>query len=1071
MILIKIFRAIDLWLGFHQGQITKKSEFLLTLLCQVGVIRWPLGHLLADGHHVDVQQPKACGRLVNRAQPRQARIRGPTKIAGEMMNSRAVSHRVVAGGISILSLCVAFNLYAQQAPVELDKVVVTGTNIRGAEPAGNAVAVISREQIEQSGKATVGDFLRDLPANFAGGVGMSDNVQGGQDSSVAGSNMTGGQGVNLRGLGALSTLVLVNGRRVASAGQYGDFVDISSIPTNAISHIEVLLDGASAVYGSDAVGGVVNILTKRSDEGARTTVRLGNMTEGGGQQLQLGQSFGRQWDGGGFVAGYEFNKQQNVLATQRDIYNGGDFSDRGGINWRRVAGRAGAAANIFAGTAAGNGNVAYTVPGGAGTGLTVGQLTPVTGGVGNTSNAWDKVDILPEMERNSVFAGFEHELSEAVSLFGDARYSRRRGSYNQGYLALYGTVGPANPYYIPGSTNNYGVLVDDRPLQREVEADSLAVNFGSNFALAGSWRGEATLSYSREDQRRNSDVQRNANIYDFVPTANGGKAQAPTAIQCSQGLAANATAAQRAYCAGLNFEYFNPYTTNALSEQVLSQLVGYEDLNFTSWLAEASVKVDGDLFDMSGGVAKLAAGAKYRRENIGGDLDFNWRSTTDKHAQFGTTERDVGAVFAELALPLIGKDNQLAFAKKLDVSVAGRYERGRGMGDFSTFNPKVGITFQPTDALTLRGSWGTSFHAPPMRYAYNGVQPITGGNGAFLRADLYTAPCNTTLVQLNGVTGTPGGNGNCTFNAIVLSGGAGPTLRPEEAKTWTLGFDYKPEWAPGLSLGASYFNLKIDDRIVRIQAGQLGGILAQLFATGTTPYINSLEIKPSIDRVQQIMTNDPRYLGQLGNGPVMSAADVQMIVNATQLNLASLKMDGVDFNLDYGFDVGSTGYLNAFARGTYLRSYDVEATPGSGYVDQLGKYSAVGNPVALRGNTGVRWNAGNFDAALTMNYVGSYECASGCFVANANGVPVAATKPIKIDAWKTFDLNVGYDLSGLSDRLSDTRLNLSVLNLTGRKPPFVDGGTAANDALADPYDPANATVSGRTVVLTFDKRW
>lgn len=971
-------------------------------------------------------------------------------------------------------MCIAGALQAQEAApaaTELDTVIVTGTNIRGAEPAGNAVQVIGAEQIRDSGKATVGDFLRELPANFAGGVGMSDNVQGGQDSSVAGSNMTGGQGVNLRGLGALSTLVLVNGRRVASAGQYGDFVDISSIPTNAVSHIEVLLDGASAVYGSDAVGGVINIITKRSDEGAHTTVRLGSTSQGGGEQVQVGQTWGTRWDRGGLIAGYEFNGQENVLANDRDIYNGGDFSDRGGVNWRRMTARAGSAANLFTGTAAGNGVVSRRVPGGAGTGLTAADLIAVTDGAGNTYNAWDQVDILPEMDRHSAFIGFEHGVGESTELYGDLRYSRRRGTYNQGYLALYGTVGPNNPYFIPGVVNNYGVLVDDRPLQREIEADSLAATFGAGFDLGGSWRGEATLSYSREEQRRDSDVQRNANIYDYLPGAGGSQVQAPTAIQCSQGLAANASAAAQAYCAGLNYQYFNPYTTDALPEAVLAQLIGYEDLKFTSWLAQASFKVDGDLFQMGGGAAKLAAGVDWRRENIGGELDFNWRSTSDRHETFGTTERDVGALFTELYFPLIGKDNQSAFAKKLDVSIAGRYERGSGLGDFSTFNPKVGIDFKPTDGLTLRGSWGTSFHAPPMRYAYNGVQPITGGNGAFMRADLYTAPCTTTLVPLNGVTGTPGGAGNCTFTAIVVSGGAGPTLRPEEATTWSAGFDWKPEWAPGLRVAASYFNLKIDDRIVRIQAGQLGGILAELFSTGTTPYINSLEINPATARVQDLIDNDPRYLGQLGAGPVQSAADVAMIVNATQLNLASLKMNGVDFDLSYGFDTDRAGSLELFARGTWLNSYEVEATPGSGYVDQLGKYSAVGNPVPLRSMQGVRWHYGNLNASLTMNYVDDYECASGCFRPNAAGVPVAITSPVRIDSWKTFDFNISYDLSGLGGFFNDSRVNFTALNFTDGAPPFIDGGTAANDALADPYDPANATVLGRTLVLTFDKRW
>lgn len=995
------------------------------------------------------------------------------------MSSRARRSRGIAGGVSLLALCIAGALHAQEAEQQttnLDTVIVTGTNIRGAEPAGNTVQVITAEQIRDSGKATIGDFLRELPANFAGGVGMSDNVQGGQDGSVAGSNMTGGQGVNLRGLGALSTLVLVNGRRVASSGQYGDFVDISNIPTNAVSHIEVLLDGASAVYGSDAVGGVVNIIIKRSDDGAHTTVRVGSTTQGGGAQYQLGQTWGSQWDGGGFIVGYEFNRQDNVLANDREIYNGGDFSDRGGVNWRKANARAGSAANLFSGTAAANGNVAWTVPGGAGTGLTAADLVRVTDGVGNTYDAWDQVDIIPQMDRHSVFAGFEQRVGESTELYGDLRYTHRRGKYNQGYQALYGTLPNTSPHFIPGVANNFGVLVDDAPLRREVGVDAFAANFGASFELGGSWRGEATATYTREKQFRDSDVQRNANIYDYITGATGVAAQAPTAIACSlmgltaANLPANATAQQR-YCAGLGYTAFNPWTTDALPQDVRDQLIGFENLEFTSWLAQASFKVDGDLFDISGGTVKLAAGADWRRENIGGALDFNWRSTSDKHAQFGTTERDVGAAFAEMYIPLIGKANEKAFAKKLDLSIAGRYERGNGMGDYSTFNPKVGLDFKPSDSLTLRGSWGTSYHAPPMRYAYDGVQPISGGNGAFMRADLYNAPCNTTMIPLNGVTGTPGGTGSCTFTAIVVSGGAGPTLNPEESKTWTLGFDYKPEWAAGLSIGASYFNLKVDDRIVRIQSGTLGSILAQLFATGSSPYIGSLELNPSAARVQDLIDNDPRYLGQLGAGPLQSAADVAMIINATQINLASLKMDGVDFNLGYAWDTDGGGTFDLFARGTWLKSYEVQSTPEAAYVDQLGKYSAGGNPVKLRSQQGLRWGKGDFRATLTMNYTDDYECAEGCYVPNASGLPTLATSPVGIDSWTTFDLSLDWDLGRFGGFFDGSRVNFTAVNFTDRNPPFVDGGTAANDALADPYDPANATVLGRTLVLSFDKRW
>src|SRR3546814_2513764 len=138
-----------------------------------------------------------------------------------------------------------------------------------------------------------------------------------------------------------------------------------------------------------------------------------------------------------------------------------------------------------------------------------------------------------------------------------------------------------------------------------------------------------------------------------------------------------------------------------------------------------------------------------------------------------------------------------------------------------------------------------------------------------------------------------------------------------------------------------------------------------------------------------------------------------MIVNATQLNLASVKMECVDFDIGYGFDTEASGFLWFFARGTWLRSYEIEAAPGSGYVDRLGKYSPVdgASPVPLRSTQGVRWHYGNLNASLTMNYVDDYECSAGCYVPDATGMPVRAPSPVRISDWKTFDFNIGYDRS------------------------------------------------------------
>lgn len=954
------------------------------------------------------------------------------------------------------------------------EIVVTGTNIRGAAPIGNAVLSIASEDMLASGRSTVGDFLRELPSNFAGGVGFSDNTQGGQDSSVAGSNLTGGQGVNLRGLGALSTLVLVNGRRIAAAGQYGDFVDISTIPTAAIARLEVLQDGASAVYGSDAVGGVVNIILKDKDEGLRTSARIGTTTEGGGAEALLSASYGTSWATGRIFAAYEYQTRARVRSDQRSIYNGGDFSDRGGINWPRYTARAGTAANIFTGTAAATGTVTASVPVGNGVGLTTAGLVRVTDGVGNTYNPWENIDILPKTSRHSLYLSATQELGSAIELFGDVRYTSRKANYNQGYAVLYGTLPATSPYYIAGSTNNFGVRIDDQGLVRDAGVKSFFTRGGLRADLGASWNVEVQGSYSRETQTRYATVLRDTNIYEKV--VNGTTvAQAPASTICAlSGLnssnigsvAGGGTAAQR-FCAGLNYTAFNPYSSQALPQAVVDQMIGYEGLRYVSWLAQASAKVDGTLFSLPGGDVKVAIGADYRKEQISGSLRFNYRSIAPVGVEYGTTTREVGALYGELAVPLVSAQNEMPLIRALDLSGAVRYEHGKGLGGFDTVNPKFGINYSPLPGLKLRGSWGTSFHAPPMRYAYNGVQPTQGGNGAFTNAGLYTAPCNTSLVRLNGVTGTPGGTGNCTFTAIVVTGGAGPTLRPEKATTWTVGGDFAPEFVPGLKLSASYFNIKIDDRIVRIQAGTLGGILANYFATGSSPYAAVLDFGPSLATVQGLMA-DPRYIGQSGIGPVQSAADIAAVIYATQTNLAQLKMDGLDLSASYRIETASAGNFGLFFSGTRLLNYKIKASPGSAFVDQLGKYSAVGNPVKFRSRQGLSWDAGRFSITGTMNYVSSYECASGCYVPNATtGAPTLSSTSIPIKAWSTFDLQAAVGLKGLNPLLNDAAITLSVVNLTNKRPPFIDGGTAANDPIPDPYDPANATSIGRTVALTF----
>ena len=199
---------------------------------------------------------------------------------------------------------------------ELEEIIVTGTNIRSIENTSSPVIVFDRKDIDLTGLSTVDQLIETLPQNFAGGA-SEDNIAG---RGTAGLNSSRGSGVNLRGLGTASTLVLLNGRRLQTSG-FGSFVDVSGIPLSAVERVEVLTDGASSIYGSDAVAGVVNFILKDAYDGGQTLLRVGNVTEGEATEYQAAQTIGRKWTSGGFLAGYDFRRRNRLSASSRDFTN------------------------------------------------------------------------------------------------------------------------------------------------------------------------------------------------------------------------------------------------------------------------------------------------------------------------------------------------------------------------------------------------------------------------------------------------------------------------------------------------------------------------------------------------------------------------------------------------------------------------------------------------------------------------------------------------------------------------------------------------------------------------------
>ena len=287
----------------------------------------------------------------------------------------------------------------------LKEIVVTGSHIRGAQAAGAKLIVIDKEMIERSGRGRVQDVLETLTQNF-GGIG--------EEAVNRGGNTSRGAEVQLRGLGAGTTLTLINGQRQATGGKYGTFTDISSIAASAVERIEILPEGASAIYGSDAIGGVVNVILRKDFDGLETRVRSG--TAGGeGDEVLFSQLWGNSWSRGHALVGYQFNKR-DVLPASARAYSAanGDFRRFGGRDFRTEGGNPG--------TMTFN-EQTYALPAGQdGANVTLAQLTA------GTANHNDNVTynvVLPEQEMHSAFLNAAYDITDDWVLSLDSRYATR----------------------------------------------------------------------------------------------------------------------------------------------------------------------------------------------------------------------------------------------------------------------------------------------------------------------------------------------------------------------------------------------------------------------------------------------------------------------------------------------------------------------------------------------------------------------------------------------------------------------------------------------------------------------
>ena len=792
--------------------------------------------------------------------------------------------------------------------------IVVGTHIRGVTDTASPVVVLGRDDIDRGGYASVADALTALPQAF-GGTASEDSLSTGADPN--GVNMMRGTGVDLRGLGADATLVLVNGKRMAGAGIYGDFSDISSIPFAAVGRVEVLLDGASALYGADAVGGVVNIQLRRDLDGGDTRVSAATATRGGYERYLASQALGHTWSSGHVLAAYEYTRNSRLRAIDRVFTGNADLRALGGTDRRRTS--ASQPANILRLNASGVYVSTYAVPAGQnGIGL---KPSDFVAGTVNLENQRAAYDVMPESRRHSALISVEQTIGR-FELSGDLRFAHRWIDSRNNAPATTIVLTGANPYFVSptgqsserisysfqnefGGVRNWGV------------SESLGAAVGAKAHLAAGWNAELYGTYAQELGISKSRGQVNS-----------------TNLAEAAGLAADNPLTR---FSAARDGYFNPYIGKGSNPAAVLDFIlsGWDITKSRNAQKSANLVFDGPLMSLPGGTARLAFGGQLRHEELrlNGASFFSGYAPTDKARRIYS--REVRSLFAELNVPIIGPENARPLLQRLELSAAGRIEDYDDVG--STKNPKIGLIWAPTQSLVFKASYGTSFRAPALPE---------------LNLAYVISPVSVSY---------QGG----TLPSLVLQGG-NPDLDPETAKSWTTGLTFTPSAAPNLVLGLNAFRTQFKNRIgapvVLSQALSLPEFAP--FRTFVTPATNAA------DRARVLaLINDPHAAGVGAFAPESYGA----IIEARNVNTSTLDVSGLDASLAWKTTVkGDPLAINGSL--SWLARYRRQLTPTSQLSELAGQ---AGYPADLRARVSATWTHGAASLTTAVNHVGQTKAETG----------------------------------------------------------------------------------------------
>ncbi len=921
----------------------------------------------------------------------------------------------------------------------LETVTVTGSLIRRVDvETASPVVTIDRAAIQATGKQTLGDLVQQLPAMTGGNVNPQVNNGGG----------TGGSSINLRGLGSKRTLILIDGQRLLSK-------DPNAIPADAIERIEVLPTGASATYGSDAIGGVVNFILRKSYQGATFTANVGQSDHADGEQSGYTFTFGQTSDKGSIMAGLNYNKQDGVLSANRDF-------SKNALSLSGTKVSVGGSSSTPVGRIQIPGSLATS----SGLGCTRISLSP--GGNSQVvspanyhcyTNA-DKYNyaavnlIMTPQERTGGFINGEYHLTDHVTAYVDAVYQKTSANF-QLAPAVYGTTSTGafiakgnafNPFGVDfgtsGSTHGNAFtsrLTSNGVRMASTGRDDAQINTGfkGDFTVFDkNWNWDAGFNYGHE-----SIVTTTAGLVDQTKLYTGASTRNPDgSVTCPAGVSDVACG-------------FNPFDINTPGSVAAIKAASVTAPSNTyiierTWHAGLS----GELFSLPAGAVQLAAGFEDRKDyqHTVPAPQLQIDPTTGScvlgsqclsAVQGGYTTKDL---YAEAFIPIL---SGVTGAQALNLTIGDRYSRIETFG--STNNFKFALEWRPIEDLLLRGTMEDVFRAPSLSELYS-----SGSDAPLIHTDPCTgytgAPAGSPLAQACKYVPTDGSFVNNYVESQTQAGAvvqgsrvANFPVKPEHGKSYDFGLVYSPAYLPGFSTTVDLWRVNLRDTITTVGLQSL----LNLCAAGSTVYCQYIQRVPSGANAGQLMQSTVEPVGNLG----------------------AINTSGIDWSANYKLPQFSIGQFNVGVNATYLKYYDMETAPGvegnvtyknAGHLLPYGSAPSAACPdnagVCLfprwRAQGFVNWQLEGWSAEWRMRYIGRFQNGAATGSPQDSFPNGESGTILKYGATVYNDVSLGYNIAPIN-----TRVDFGINNLFDKQPPML----YANNTLNANTDPSDFDLMGR----------